>query len=1098
MTLRFDQPEMLWVLLLAVPVGWSGLAWLRSMSGVRRWVSVAVRVMLIALTVVMLAGATALHTTDRLAVVAVVDVSESVRAFVRPGTLAEPEGAGRGAGGSISEALRLWVENAARAKGGGPRGPEDLLGIVAFDGASTVVSAPTGGARGTLGPGADGNALGDDPLGRPLPTGVLEGTDIADALRLALAGLPPDARRRIVLLSDGNQTRGDALSAAREIAGVGTAVGAGPSRGAAARRGVPIDVVPLRYKVESAVVIERVDAPAKVHSGTAATVRVTLRSAGRASGVLRLLGDGREVAIGDEAGGGRRVSLEAGRRVEVLSVPVGSGRVHRFEAQFEPDAGGDVAGRAAGPGAVRVVNHGAQAVSVSPANGAVLFVDGVDQGVPGGPGETLARTLRQEGLEVEVVSPDSVPADMLQLQGYDLVILQNVAAHALGEEGVSRLVRFTTDLGGGLVVIGGTETLASGGFRGSALEPILPVKLELPEKLVVPAAAVMIVMDNSGSMGWTVSGTGRSQQSVANEGAALAIKSLDSSDLVGVLEFNSSYREVVPLKRNTEPDKAAKAVMEISPGGGTNLPPALIEAGRLLNGVEAKVKHIIVLSDGLSQGRTSLAGIAGGLAAGGVKVSAIAVGDQADAEGLSDIATAGGGAFYRVADPRVLPRVFLRAVQVVRTPLVREEPFEPVVVDEGDPLVQALRQATGEQRGTLPPLLGLALTAPRGDKTVVNPIVSPQGEPLLAYWQAGLGRVAVFTSDAHKWGQPWLDWPGYRAFWVALARSTSRQASQRFADATAETVGDTLRLRVEAVDRAGKPLDGLDLAAGVFGPRGERRDVRLAQTGPGVYEAQSEADMPGTYVATIAARAVGGGGAAASADAPAVAPMIAAATRSAGDEFRSFKSDDELLAQIAAAGGGRVLDARGVKPGELFERGGVQPRESRLPLWPWLLPWAVVLLLVDVAARRVAWDRLLDPGEDAMLAKALRRGGARAGATLASLRRTGERTDERLDSAATALSESDAEQLAEAQRLRRRGQRQQAWAAPSGGGGDGAAPATAARKPEGGEPPDAAAPIVDTSDTPAGGAGEGGLLAAKRRARERFEERDQRGAGGER
>ncbi len=1087
MTLRFDQPELLWVLLLALPIAWSGLAWLRSMSGLRRWVSVAVRVMLIALVGVMLAGATALRTTDRLAVVAVVDVSESVRAFVKPEALAGTQG---GAGvpaparaGATAEALRRWVERAASGTNGGPRGPEDLLGIVAFDGTSTVVSAPTGGraVRGARVGAADADAagLGDEPLERPLPTGVMEGTDIAGALRLALASLPADARRRIVLLSDGNQTRGDALAAAREIAGgtAGAAAVASGGRAAMGRGGVAIDVVPLRYDVENAVVIESIDAPAKVHSGTAATVRIALRSAGSARGVLRLLADGREWAIGDAAGGGKRVSLAPGRRIEVLNAPVGGGRVHRFEAQFEPDGGGAL---------VRIVNNGAQAVSVSPANGAALFVDGVDQGVPGGPGETLVRTLRQEGLEVDVVSPESVPADMLQLQGYDLVILQNVAAHALGEAGVARLVRFTTELGGGLVVIGGPETLASGGFRGSGLEPILPVKLELPEKLVMPAAAVMIVMDNSGSMGWTVSGTGKSQQSVANEGAALAIRSLDSSDLVGVIEFNSSYREVVPLKRNTEPEKAAQAVMEIQPGGGTNLPPALVEAGRLLNGVEAKVKHIIVLSDGLSQGRSSLAGIAQGLAAGGVKVSAIAVGDQADAAGLSDIAQAGGGAFYRVTDPRVLPRVFLRAVQVVRTPLVREEPFEPVVVDEGDPLVQALRQATGEARAALPQLLGLALTAPRGDKTVVNPIASPQGEPLLAYWQAGLGRVAVFTSDAHKWARPWLDWPGYRAFWTTLARSTSRQASQRFADATAEVVGGVLRLRVEAVDRAGKPLDGLRLSAGVFvpGAGSTKKDVRLEQTGPGLYEAQTEADVPGTYVATIAARG------SASEDAPAIAPMIAAATRSSGDEFRSFRSDDELLTQIAAAGGGRVLDVRSVKPGEWFERGGVPPRESRLPLWPWLLPWAVVLLLVDVAARRVAWDRLLDPGEDAMLAKALRRGGARAGATLATLRRAGERTDERLDSAATALSESDAQRLAEEQSRKRRENRHRVWTA---------APASAAPETGGGVERLAAAPIVELGAEPpvaSGEGAEGGLLAAKRRARERFEERDGDGAGG--
>ncbi|MFN0011216.1 MAG: FixH family protein [Phycisphaerales bacterium] len=1057
MSLRFDQPELLWILVLIVPIAWSGLAWLRGMSGLRRWTSVIVRTALIVLIVAMLAGATAHRTTNRLAVVAVLDVSESVRAFVPPIRSAGASGDGAPAE-SVIASVRSWVERAsAGGAGRGQRGPDDLLGIVAFDGEGTVVLAPAPPLGAAAGGPTDG--LRDVIAERALPTRMREGTDIAGALRLALASFPPDSQRRIVLVSDGNQTRGDALAAALEIGGAPGTAGA-RSAGAPRGAGVPIDVLPLHYEVNDAVVIESLDAPAKVPSGTMAALRVALRAAGPTRGTLRVLVDGQEARIGDEAGGGRAVVMDAGRRVEVVSVPVGAGRVHRFEALFEP---------AETVAPVRVVNNRAQAVAVSPATGAVLLVDGVDGGAPGRPGETLAAALRESGLAVEVVAPEGVPADMLQLQSYDLVILQNVAAHALGQDGMERLARFTTELGGGLVLIGGPDTLASGGFRGSPLEPILPVKLELPEKLVVPAAAVMIVMDCSGSMGWRIGGTGRTQQEVANEGAALASRTLDSGDLLGVIAFSSSYREVVPLARNKDAEKTAKAILAIEPGGGTNLPPALAEAGRQLAKVEAKVKHVIVLSDGLSQGRSTLQGIAKDLAAKGIKVSTIAVGDQADAAGMEEVSDAGGGTFYPVTDPRLLPRVFLRAVQVVRTPLIREEPFAPVLVDASDPLVQAL-----EREGAMPNLLGLSLTAPRDDKTVLNPIVTPQGEPVLAHWQAGLGRVAVFTSDAHKWAAPWLDWPGYRALWTAIARGISRQASQRLADATAEVVGDRLTLRVEAVDQAGKPLDGLALSGGVYGPDGRRADVRLDQSGPGVYEASVPAPEPGTYVATISGKS-------AVPTAPAIAPMITAATRSAGDEFRSFRSDDQLLTQIAAATGGRVLNADGA-PGVLFDRTGMAERRSRLPLWPWLLPWVVAALLLDVAVRRVAWDRLLDPTEDAALDSALRRGGARASAALSTLRRAGDRTEASLDSATTALSDKDAEQLAQEQSLRRRKGRADVKAPGT--------PLTPATTPAG-RPEDAA-----VSEAPPAQPEEGGLLAAKRRARQRFDEEQPGGGGG--
>ncbi len=1046
MTIRFDQPTLLYALVLVLPLAAAGWAWMRGMSPLRRSVSILVRTGLVAVLVAMLAGASSVRTTDRLAVVVVIDVSESVRTFApiqpllpaAPGDTAPPT--------SVPAALRAWVE---RAAGGPGRRTDDLLGIVAFDGAASIVSPPR-----PPSPAREAAFVNDDPLDRPLPAGLTDGTDIAAALRLAQASFPPDARRRIVLLSDGNQTSGDALAAA--LAGSASGTGRGSP--------VPVDVVPLRYRAERATVIESVDAPARLPGGTSATVRVALRSAGPATGILRLTADGREVPIGSAPGGGLALTLAPGRRVEVLSAPVGTGRVHRFGATFEPDP------PANGEPPTLVVNSGAQAVSVSPANGAVLLVDGVDGGTPGTPGETLARTLRQAGMSVDVVAPEALPADMLQLQTYDLVILQNVAAHSVGVDGVERLARFTTDLGGGLIVIGGPDTLAGGGYRGSALEAVLPVRLELPEKLVLPAAAVVFVMDCSGSMGWSVGGTGRTQQAVANEGAALAARSLDPGDLVGVIAFSGSYREVVPLSRNKDPEATANAILAIEPGGGTNLPPALAEAGRKLAAAEAKVKHIIVLSDGQSQGRERLRGMAAGLSGQGIKVSTIAVGDGADADGLADVATAGGGAFYRVTDPRVLPRVFLRAVQIVRAPLVREEPFEPVVVDEGDGYVRALREGAGEGNpapgAALPRLLGLALTAPRDDKTVVNPIVSPQGEPVLAHWQAGLGRVAVFTSDAHKWAEPWIDWPGYRAFWTALARGTSRQAAERFADASARVADGMLALKVEAVDRAGKPQSGLVLTANVFTPAGERSEVRLAQTGPGVYEATSTAAAPGTYVATITHRA----GPDTAPGAPLIAPMIAAATRSSGDEFRSFTSDDDLLGRLAAATAGRVLDPATLAPGDLFDRRGLEPRETRLPLWPALLPWALLALLFDVAARRVAWDRLLDPGENAALARALHGRSAKARATLSTLRNAGDRTDERLDSAATALSDADADTLAHAQAQRRREtRRRELLTQPPR---DPEPPATLPAPPAPAEP----------DDQP------GGLLAAKRRARVRFDE----------
>src|SRR5436309_1346535 len=65
---------------------------------------------------------------------------------------------------------------------------------------------------------------------------ITTGTNIAQALHLAIAMLTSQPQKRIVLLSDGNQTTGDALRAAV----------------LAAAQGIPIDVVPLNTALEEA------------------------------------------------------------------------------------------------------------------------------------------------------------------------------------------------------------------------------------------------------------------------------------------------------------------------------------------------------------------------------------------------------------------------------------------------------------------------------------------------------------------------------------------------------------------------------------------------------------------------------------------------------------------------------------------------------------------------------------------------------------------------------------------------------------------------------------------------------------------------------
>ncbi|RMH27135.1 MAG: VWA domain-containing protein [Planctomycetota bacterium] len=1010
----------------AIPLAWIGLRLFRAMSRARAISAVVARVALVALVASALAGAASVQRSDRVAVIAVIDVSDSVRLYGEFGVRAD------GTPRPYTEAVRDWLERAASA-----RGPDDLLGVVVFDGSSAALAAP---APPGVGSGRD-RGTGWTPADLPLDVRMREGTDLAGALRFASALFPPGARRRLVVISDGVQTRGDALAAARALAGGAGATGA-PA---------PIDILPALYRAQRETMVEFVDAPPTAARESAITVRVGLRATAPTTGTLRLMREGVEVDInGDAPGSGLRVSLAPGRQVVPIEVRVPSQTVHRFRAVFEPD-----------PGAPDTVaqNNAGEAFTVTPGRGRTLVVDGVSGGAGRGAGAILPDTLRRAGIEVDVAPPASAPADPLALQEYDLIILNNVPADAMPRGVQGLYASYVRDLGGGLVMVGGVDSFGAGGWNGGPVEDVLPVEMDLPEDLIVPSAAIMIVMDSSGSMGQSVLGGARSQQEIANEAAALAIQTLDASDLVGVIAFDSTHRTVVPLGPNRDPEASARKVRSIAPGGGTNLYPALAEAGARLRQVEAQVKLVIVLSDGQSQGSAQWgASIAAGMAQDDIRVSTIAVGDGADTQTLRAIAAAGAGEYYRVVDPNLLPQIFIREVRVVRKPMVREAVFQPVLAGSGSPLTAGLGSP-------LPTLGGLVLTQPRPEATAIDAILAPDGSPVLAHWNVGLGRAAAWTSDASRWARAWIESGTFGTVWTAIARATARPASSQNYDVTAEVRDGRLSVRLDAADDQGDPIDLLTVPGDVYTPSGEKIPITLEQVGPGVYEGVAPTDESGAHILTLTPR-LGG---------RRLAPIVAGAAGQTSPEHQRLESDLGLLRRLAQTTGGRLLSWDATDPAELYDRSGLAPTRAMSPLWPVLLAWAVGVMLVDVGTRRVAWDRLLS----SEIAAAIRLHAAEAGrggravATLDQLRGRSERVR--------------AEQTAP-----RPGARPEPTSAAAGVGpgptDDGRGSIRRALAPERATagPAPAEAPRPDSADGE-GRASTAGLLAAKRRARERFE-----------
>ncbi|MFG0284909.1 MAG: VWA domain-containing protein [Phycisphaerales bacterium JB039] len=1022
MGLTLDDPRWLLVALLAIPAAAVALRAFPSATPVRRGAIALVRAGLIALLAILLAGASRVRETSDVAVVAVIDISGSVRRF---GSAVDEETGRRMSAIERAEAL---IERLNEG-----RGPDDLLGVVVFDGQAGAVATPTRA----------------DPTGRAIDLQMRDGSDLAGALRTAAAMIPPTATGRIVLMSDGAQTRGDALDAALDVSAA-RALGEG-SRGA-----IPIDVAPVQYDEPREVLVEFVDAPTRAPAESAVTLRIGLRSTTSARGTLRILADGEPAPIGPDGAMSRPVELAPGRTLELVDVNLGEGRVHRFQAVFEPEQ------RAGEPvGDTSLENNTAEAVTLTPGAGSALIVDGVGEGAPAGPGATLARALERSGVRTQLVAPLGVPDNLLDLQAYDIVLLQDVPADAVPFAFQELLVRYVQDLGGGLVMIGGPDSFGAGGWRGSDLEAILPVRLDLPSRLMQAQAAIVLVLDTSGSMGRPVLGSSRSQQEIANEAAAMAVATLDSTDLVGVIGFSNAPYTVAPLAPNDDPEELQARIRGIRPGGGTNLGPALEQAREALQGVDARVKHVIVLSDGRSMNAEMLPRLAQQMQADGIRISTIGVGDGADVETLDRVAAGGDGVFYRVINPNVLPRVFVRAVRVARSPMVREGAFDPVVTASGSPLTSGL--------GDPPPLLGVTLTAEREDPLIALAMRTPEGEPLLAHWTVGLGQVAAFTSDAHDWAALWLEWSGYQRFWTQLVRVIGRAADPGGADLALDVTDEQVRISYESTDEQGRPRDLLDVAVTVYRPDGDPVETSLVQVGPGMYEGAVPAAGSGVYVA-LARPSLGG---------TPLTPTVGGATARVGLEFGSLSSNTDLLERIAAATGGAVLDLDAVDPRAIWDRSDIEPTRARTPIWRTLVLWTLAIFLLDVGGRRVAWDRFTSSrygGGWGAIAASVRDQAKRGGLAQATLSRVGEARGSAAAELRKTLGDRPALGAEEARQLKESAQQQRRERIIS-----------EIRQKREGRPADAGqAPATpEASDAQEG---ESGLFAAKRRARQRFEE----------
>jgi Ca-activated chloride channel family protein len=729
-----------------------------------------------------------------------------------------------------------------------------------------------------------------------------DGTNLQEGLRLARALLPATGSRRVVLLSDGWETSGHA---ADEILPLVAA-------------GVQVSVVPLAAAAAGSLLVQAIEVPTYVREGEPFEASVAVYSMRETEATVR-------VRVDEAVAGERRVALPAGlTRVAVQTALRGQG-LHRLTAEVVAEEG-----RA----------ESIQPVVVKAPARILVLEDRADEA------QSLAAALEAAGLQVEVRHPTrgSRPLDLAQLRAYDGVVLYNVAASTLTLDQLRALDTFVQTMGRGLTVVGGTTSYALGGYAGSPLERVLPLSADAPFQQERGTLALVLVIDRSGSMSLRADNV--SKMAMAREAALLVTETLRPDDQLGVLAFDIRNDWVVPLDTlaaNGGLGAVQQAIRGIEADGGTDIYPALERAYNAIVKSNARFKHIILLSDGQSWGG-AYDQLLERMRASGVTLSTVGIGQDIDADLMSRLARGGLGRYYFTERAAEIPRIMLRETNIVTRPVVMEGRVQPRV-GAASPLLRDMAPAE------LPALNGYVVTLPKADAEVA--LWSERGDPLLASWQYGLGRVVAWTADAGTgWSGAWLAWPRFGQFWSQVVRWTLAPAEQSDLrvllrpEGQAPQGGVEVLVRAEALREDGSFLDRAPTEARIRAPdggaggRGEAR-LPLVQVAPGRYEGRFLATSPGLYRVEVVQ------------EGPGAAPRreLAGLVVPADPERAHVGTNESLLTRLAGETGGHVLrDPADAFTHELPARG-----ERWDPLAPLLASLALLLFPLDVAVRRLRW-----------------------------------------------------------------------------------------------------------------------------------------------
>ena len=716
---------------------------------------------------------------------------------------------------------------------------------------------------------------------------MINSTNIEEAINSSLGLFEKGAAKRIVLISDGEENQGDVL------------------------KNIPVinkENIDLKvYKVENAVgdeeYVEDVKVPDNISIGEEFSVITKIQSNVQTKAKLTLF-SGRDKKSEQE------VQLQKGTNTFVFKDVQTTGGFKSYRVLIDPENDSNKSNN----------EYSCFTNVISKPN--ILVLEGT-----AGSSAGVVETLKSANSEFNVMLATGAPTTLNGLLEYKTIVLADVHADDLNKGFMDNIEAYVKDYGGGVVTFGGENSYALGGYKDTALEKILPVNMDKKGKNEVPQISISLVIDKSGSMS---GGEGSvSKLTLAKEAAMNSLDNLRATDEINVIAFDDSYQKVVERQKVQDKEAIKGMIAGIGGGGGTSIYPALEEAYKAQSESGAKIKHIILLTDGQDGfGINNYEELLGKMNSAGITLSTVSVGEDADDALLGKLAEMGKGRTYHSDKYTDIPRIFAKEVLLSSGTNIINEEFTPKIVSNHEILNGVLVD------NSLPTLLGYVGTSIK-DKAI-EILSSNHDEPILACNQYGLGKTVSWTSDINgQWSGNFLTWnKGAQLiknsiYWTIPDLSDEGKVSitQSGNEAVVEFYSDSVK-------------NGSKIKGVYNSEKGEKGEVELTQEEPGKFVGRVKLNELGFYTFNIREENNG----------EVLNNYNGAFSLQYSDEYKFNKNKEKINTLVSEVKGSFINKPKEVFKGEF--KSSYKPINLTVPA----LIMAILLFLFDITYRRLNLD----------------------------------------------------------------------------------------------------------------------------------------------